>query len=407
MTERNHPALSRSLNLPLLTFYGLGTTIGAGIFVLVGKVAGRAGMAAPVSFLVASLLAAFTAFSFAELVARYPRSAGEAIYVREGFGSDRLALVVGLMVALSGVVSSATIINGSIGYLQEFVALPRVPGVVLMLALLTALALWGIGQSVTVAAIFTVLEIGGLLLVVWAAKGSLADLPTRGAELIPAADAAAWIGVTAGAMLAFYAFLGFEDLVNVAEESKDVTHTMPAAILLTLVVTTLLYLLVGTVSVLTVPPEELAQSGAPLAMVYERGAGGASGVVSGIAVFAVLNGALIQMIMASRVIYGLADQRELPGGLAWVHPRTRTPMVATGLVAGAILILALGFPLERLAETTSVIVLVVFTLVNLALVMIKRRGTPAPEGVRTYPIWIPAIGFAASAGFLALRFLWG
>jgi amino acid transporter len=407
MTERNHPALSRSLNLPLLTFYGLGTTIGAGIFVLVGKVAGRAGMAAPVSFLVASLLAAFTAFSFAELVARYPRSAGEAIYVREGFGSDRLALVVGLMVALSGVVSSATIINGSIGYLQEFVALPRVPGVVLMLALLTALALWGIGQSVTVAAIFTVLEIGGLLLVVWAAKGSLADLPTRGAELIPAADAAAWIGVTAGAMLAFYAFLGFEDLVNVAEESKDVTHTMPAAILLTLVVTTLLYLLVGTVSVLTVPPQELAQSGAPLAAVYERGAGGASGVVSGIAVFAVLNGALIQMIMASRVIYGLADQRELPGGLAWVHPRTRTPMVATGLVAGAILILALGFPLERLAETTSVIVLVVFTLVNLALVVIKRRGTPAPEGVRTYPIWIPAIGFAASAGFLALRFLWG
>jgi amino acid transporter len=407
MTERNHPALSRSLNLPLLTFYGLGTTIGAGIFVLVGRVAGRAGMAAPVSFLVASLLAAFTAFSFAELVARYPRSAGEAIYVREGFGSDRLALVVGLMVALSGVVSSATIINGSIGYLQEFVALPRVPGVVLMLALLTALALWGIGQSVTVAAIFTVLEIGGLLLVVWAAKGSLADLPTRGAELIPTADAAAWIGVTAGAMLAFYAFLGFEDLVNVAEESKDVTHTMPAAILLTLVVTTLLYLLVGTVSVLTVPPQELAQSGAPLAAVYERGAGGASGVVSGIAVFAVLNGALIQMIMASRVIYGLADQRELPGGLAWVHPRTRTPMVATGLVAGAILILALGFPLERLAETTSVIVLVVFTLVNLALVVIKRRGTPAPEGVRTYPIWIPAIGFAASAGFLALRFLWG
>jgi amino acid transporter len=407
MTEQKHPALSRRLNLPLLTFYGLGTTIGAGIFVLVGKVAGRAGMAAPVSFLVASLLAAFTAFSFAELVSRYPRSAGEAIYVREGFGSDRLALIVGLMVALSGVVSSAAIINGSIGYVQEFVALPRAPGVILMLALLTALALWGIGQSVTVAAIFTVVEIGGLMLVVWAAKGSLGDLPARGAELIPSADTAAWIGVVAGAMLAFYAFLGFEDLVNVAEESKDVTHTMPAAILLTLVVTTLLYLLIGTVSVLTVPPDELAQSGAPLAMVYERSTGAASNLISGIAVFAVLNGALIQMIMASRVIYGLADQKELPGVLAWVHPRTRTPMVATVLVAGAILILALGFPLEKLAETTSIIVLVVFALVNLALVMIKRRGTPAPDGVRTYPIWVPVIGFVASSGFLALRFLWG
>lgn len=407
MSEKSHPALRRRLNLPLLIFYGLGTTIGAGIFVLVGKVAGRAGMAAPVSFLVASLLAAFTAFSFAELVARYPRSAGEAIYVREGFGSHRLALVVGLMVALSGVVSSAAIVNGSVGYLQEFAALPRVPVVILMLALLAGLALWGIGESVTAAAIFTVLEIGGLLLVVWAAKGSLLELPVRGAELIPSADAAVWIGVTAGAMLAFYAFLGFEDLVNVAEEARDATHTMPAAILITLVATTLLYVLVSTVSVLTVPPVELAQSSAPLAFVYERSTGGASGIISGIAVFAVLNGALIQMIMASRVIYGLADQHELPGGLAWVHPRTRTPMVATGLVAGVILVLALGFPLERLAETTSVIVLIVFALVNLALVMIKRRGTPAPEGVRTYPIWVPAIGFAASAGFLALRFLWG
>jgi amino acid transporter len=407
MSEQSHPALNRRLNLPLLTFYGLGTTIGAGIFVLVGKVAGRAGMAAPVSFLVASLLAAFTAFSFAELVARYPRSAGEAIYVREGFGSHRLALIVGLMVALSGVVSSATIVNGSVGYLHEFVDIPRMLGVVVMLALLTALALWGIGESVTAAAIFTVLEIGGLMLVIWAAKDSFADLPARGVELIPPFEGLPWIGVTAGAMLAFYAFLGFEDLVNVAEESKDVTHTLPMAILLTLALTTLLYVLVATVSVLTVPPAELAQSSAPLAFVYERSTGGTSGIISGIAVFAVLNGALIQMIMASRVIYGLADQHELPGGLAWVHPRTRTPMVATGLVAAAILVLAVGFPLEHLAETTSVIVLVVFALVNLALVMIKRRGTPAPEGVRTYPTWIPTIGFAASTGFLALRFLWG
>lgn len=407
MIAQGHPALRRRLNLPLLTFYGLGTTIGAGIFVLVGRVAGHAGMAAPVSFLAASLLAAFTAFSFAELVARYPRSAGEAIYVREGFGSHRLALIVGLMVALAGVVSSATIVNGSVGYLQEFAAIPPTLGVVVMLALLTALALWGIGESVTAASLVTVLEIGGLMLVVWAAKDSFADLPARRMELIPAADSAAWIGVTAGAMLAFYAFLGFEDLVNVAEEAKDVTRTMPMAILLTLGVTTLLYALVATVSVLTVPPDELAQSSAPLALVYERSTGGPSGIVSGIAVFAVLNGALIQMIMASRVIYGLADQHELPAGLAWVHPRTRTPMAATGVVAGAILILALGFPLEHLAEATSVIVLVVFAMVNLALVAIKRRGTPAPAGVRTYPVWIPAIGFAASTGFLALRFLWG
>ncbi len=405
MTGRMHAPLSRRLNLPLLVLYGLGTTIGAGIFVLVGKVAGRAGMWAPVSFLAASLLAAFTAFSFAELVARYPRSAGEAIYVREGFRSHRLALAVGLMVALSGVVSSAAIVNGSVGYLNEFVALPHALGVLLILALLAALAAWGIGESVAAAAVFTVLEIGGLVLVIWAAKGSFADLPARAGELLPPLEGAAWIGVMAGAMLAFYAFLGFEDLVNVAEEAKDVTRTMPLAILLTLVVTTLFYVLVSLAAVLTVSPAELAESAAPLAMIYERGTGGGSGAVSAIAVFAVLNGALIQMIMASRVIYGLADQGELPAALAWVHPRRRTPLVATALVAGVILALALFFPLERLAETTSVIVLIVFALVNLALVLIKRRGTPPPESVRTFPIWIPAVGFAVSTAFLALQLL--
>lgn len=400
-----HVPLSRRLNLPLLTLYGIGTTIGAGIFVLVGKVAGRAGMWAPVSFLAASLLAAITAFSFAELVSRYPRSAGEAIYVREGFRSHRLALVVGLMVALSGIVSSATIVVGAIGYINEFIPMPHALGVVLMLGLLTGLAAWGIGESVTAASVFTVLEIAGLVLVVWVARGSFGVLPARFGELLPPAEGAAWIAIMAGAMLAFYAFLGFEDLVNVAEEAKDVTRTMPLAIFLTLFVTALLYILVSVAAVLTVAPAELAESGAPLALIYERGSGGGSGVVSAIAVFAVLNGALIQMIMASRVIYGLADQGELPAGLAWVHPRLHTPLVATVLIAGVILVLALGFPLERLAESTSVIVLVVFTLVNLALVRIKRRGDPAPPGVRVYPLWVPVVGATISAGFLAAQLL--
>jgi len=405
MTGRMHIPLSRRLNLPLLTLYGLGTTIGAGIFVLIGKVAGRAGMWAPVSFLVASMLAAFTAFSFAELVARYPHSAGEAIYVREGLSSHRLALLVGLMVASSGIVSSATIVVGAIGYINEFVPMPHVPGVVLVLALLTGFAVWGIGESVTAASVFTVLEIGGLILVVWVARSSLGDLPARAGELLPPLDGAAWISVMAGAMLAFYAFLGFEDLVNVAEETEDVTRTMPLAILLTLSVTAILYVLVALVAVLTVTPTELAESGAPLALIYERGASGDAHVVSAIAVFAVLNGALIQMIMASRVIYGLADLGELPGVLAWVHPRLHTPLIATGVIAAAILVLALGFPLERLAEATSAIVLIVFSLVNLALVLIKHRQIPAPAGARVYPVWVPVAGFVVSTVFLAVQLL--
>lgn len=406
MSEQGHPALSRRLNLPLLTLYGLGTTIGAGIFVLVGKVAGRAGMAAPVSFLVATLLAAVTAFSFAELASRYPRSAGEAIYVREGFGSHKLALLVGLMVVLSGVVSSATIVTGSVGYLQEFVDLSRIIAVLLVVSLLAGLALWGIGESVTAAGIFTILEIGGLLLVVWGASESLGALPARATELIPPLEGAAWIGIVGGAMLAFYAFLGFEDMVNVAEEVRDVTRTMPVAIMLTLGTSALLYALVATVSVLTVPPAELAASGAPLALVHERSTGGSATLITGIAIFAVLNGALIQIIMASRVIYGLADQGELPRVFSRVNQRTRTPVPATLLVAAIVLGLALFLPLEQLAEATSAIVLIVFALVNLALVLIKRRGGPPPAGVRAWPAWIPVAGFAVSAGFLALRLLW-
>lgn len=405
MTEPVHVPLSRRLNLPLLVFYGLGTTIGAGIFVLVGKVAGRAGMWAPVSFLAASLLAALSALSFAELVARHPHSAGEAVYVREGLQSHRLALAVGLMVALAGVVSSATIVNGSVGYINAFVRLSQGPGIVLVVALLATLATWGIRESVVAASVFTVLEVGGLVLVVWAAREGLGDLPARAGELLPPLQGGAWIAVMAGAMLAFYAFLGFEDLVNVAEEAKDVARTMPMAILLTLIISTLLYVLVALAAVLTVAPAELADSDAPLALIYARATGGGARVISAIAIFAVLNGALIQIIMASRVVYGLATMGELPAGLAWVHPRLRTPVVATGLIAAAVLALALVFPLESLAETTSAIILVVFALVNLSLVAIKRRGDPAPPRVRVYPIWIPGGGFIVSLGFLALQLL--
>ncbi len=399
-----HVPLRRRLGLPLLVLYGLGTTIGAGIFVLVGKIAGHAGMWAPVSFLVAALLAGFTAFSFAELVGRHPKSAGEAIYVREGFASETLGLVVGLMVAVSGIVSAATIVNGAVGYLQQFVAVPGPLAQVGMVLLLAALCAWGIGESVTAAAVFTVLEVGALVLVIWSASGSLATIPSRLDELLPPFEGMAWTGILAGAMLAFYAFLGFEDLVNVAEETRDVVRTMPAAIFLTLGVTAALYGLVALAAVLTVPPPELAASEAPLALIYQRG-GGEPRMIGGIAVVAVLNGALIQMIMGSRVLFGLADQGWLPRALARVHPRTQTPLVVTGVVAAVVLALAMFFPLERLAEVTSTIVLLVFVMVNLSLVLIRRRGTPAPAGVRTWPIWIPATGAVVSLAFLLAQLL--
>ncbi len=394
--------LRRSLNLPMVILYGLGTTIGAGIYALTGEVSGLAGMYAGVAFLVASLLAAATAFSFAELCARFPRSAGEAEYVRQGFRSPALSVAVGLLVVLSGSVSCAALANGFVGYFAVFVDAGRELTIVSLVVALGLVAALGIRASVLAAGLITLLEIGGLAAVFWVAHGSLGELPERWPELVPPADLPVWGNIFGAAVLAFYAFLGFEDMVNVAEEVRNVRRALPLAIIVTLVVTTLLYVATAVVAVLSVPPAELAESGAPLVLVYERASGGSGAVMGVIGVLAMLNGALIQVIMASRVLYGLADRRALPQLLASVHPRTQTPVVATALVTLGICVLAVWFPLAPLAEATSVMTLSIFALVNLSLWRVKRRE-PHPADVQVYPLWVPGFGFSVSLGFVAFE----
>ncbi|MCW8861787.1 MAG: amino acid permease [Rhodospirillales bacterium] len=398
--------LKRSLSLPLITLYGLGTTIGAGIYVLVGKMAGEAGMLSPVSFLIGALLVAGTALSFAELSARLPKSAGPALYVHTGFGSSRLALIVGMMVIAAGTVSSAAIANGFVGYFNEFYDAPRWALLVIVIATLGLIAAWGITQSVGIAALVTLMEIGGLLVIIWAASDSFADLPDRLGEFVPRMDGAILYGVFAGAILSFYAFIGFEDMVNVAEEVKDAERNLPRAIILTLVITTVLYMALALAAVLAVPPAELAKSDAPLALVFRRGSGLSSSFISAVAMVSVLNGALIQVIMASRMIYGLSSEGWLPSSLSRVNPITRTPVIATTLVIAAVMALALWLPLVTLAKITSLVMLMIFALVNAALVLIKRRETAPPPSIH-FPLWVPAAGFIVStlaAAFQAIEF---
>jgi len=400
--KRPHTELKRSISLPLLTLYGLGTTVGAGIYVLIGEVAGLAGVWAPVSFLVAALLAAPTAFSFGELSARYPRSAGEAVYVSAGFGAPWLATFVGLLVALVGISSSAAIANGFVGYARHFIDLPAGAIITILVILLGAIAAWGVTESVALAALVTVIEIGGLLLVIWVGAASGVDVSVvhdTGTSL----DWAVASGVLAGAILAFYAFLGFEDMVNLAEEVRDAPRIMPTAITVTLVVTGLLYVAIATVAVRVVPLETLAGAEAPLALVYSRATGGSANLISAIGAVAVINGALIQIIMASRVLYGLSNQGWLPAIFASLHPRTRTPVVATAFVSALVLALALALTLVRLAELTSTITLIIFALVNLALMRVKARAAP-PEGIKVIPYWVPSVGFVVSSGFALYQF---
>jgi amino acid transporter len=392
--------LKRSLSLPLVTLYGVGTTIGAGIFVLVGKVAGAALIYAPVSFLLAAVLAGFSAFAFAELSARYPQSAGEAVYVYQGLGSRRLALAVGLLVVLAGVVSCATIANGFVGYVKLFIGLPDAVVLVAVVAVLGLIAAWGIAESVMLAALITLLEIGALVVVIWVGRDSLAELPARLPELIPPLSGGVWLGIVSGAVLAFYAFIGFEDMVNVAEEVKDVRRTLPRAIILTLVITTLIYLALTVVAVLALPVQELSASEAPVALIFERASGSSAAVISVIAIVAVLNGALVQVIMASRVL--LSARAWLPEVLARVNPVTHTPIVATVLVTALTLAFALTLPLVTLAQATSFVTLVIFAAINLALWRIKGRGA-APPGIRVYPRWICLCGFLASLGLASFQ----
>lgn len=397
------PTLKRNLSLPTITLYGLGTTIGAGIYVLVGKVAGSAGMYAPFSFLVASLLAGLTVLSFAEFASRLPKSAGEAIYVHQAFPTRILALIVGLGVAFAGLISSAAISHGFVGYLHEFVEVPDWLAIGLLVVALGAVAAWGITESATIAVIATVIEIGGLLVAIWSGYENLADIPARMTELLPPFEAAAWGGIMAGSILAFYAFIGFEDMVNVAEEVRDVERTMPRAVILTLVISAAFYLALALVAVLSLPLDELAASEAPIAALIERKAPGLSKAISVVAIIAVLNGALVQTVMAARVLYGLSTQGWLPRILSSVHPVTRTPLLATAIVAGVILVFALWLPLVRLAEITSYLMLAIFALVNLALWRVKQRDPPPPLGTFTVPIWVPATGFLACAGIIVFR----
>jgi len=396
-------ALKRSLSLPLLVLYGLGTTIGAGIYALLGELAGVSGYMAPASFLLASFMAALTAASFAELSGRFPHCAGAALYVKEAFNSERLSVLVGLLVILAGLVSASALVIAFASSLNSFFELNTMLTIVIVSLLLGSIAAWGIAESVFIAALITVIEIGGLVLVIIVSHSSFAELPSRINEFLPSFDNASWGAIYSGSLLAFYAFIGFEDMVDVAEEVKDVKRNLPKAILLTLGITTLLYMVIMLAAVLTMPPQDLAASATPLAHLFEHYTG-SKGLIAIIGMFAIINGALIQMIMASRVLYGLSSRNLLPHFLSKVNSHTRTPHIATLLVTLVVLILAVTGQLATLAEMTSFIILLVFSLVNLSLLRIKRLTPLTPDSI-SFPIWVPAVGFLVCSGFVLAELL--
>jgi len=395
--------LKRSLTLLLAVLYGLGVTIGAGIYVLVGIAAERSGMHAPLAFVLAALVMSFSAASFAELGTRMPVSASEAAYVQKAFKRPWLSLSMGLLVVLTATISAATISVGSAGYLGVFVAMPPPLIITLVVLSMGLVASLSTRQSVTLASIMTLIELGGLVLIIAAGFGAGSGVVTRLPEILPnPGDIAVWVGLSGTTLIAVFAFIGFEHLINVAEEMKNPSRTLPWALFLTLGLTALVYALVVWVAVVAVPPEELATSAAPLAMVFERLTGMPLKTMSFIAVIATLNGIIVHVIMISRVLYGLATQGNLPKILTHLNARTGTPLLATAIGVAAILALALSVPLAGLADLTSRFTLVIFAIINVTLIRIKSVESAPPAQIFVCPMWVPVAGFVSSVGLLLL-----
>ena len=385
--------LKRALGLPLVTLYGLGNILGAGIYVLVGKVAGEAGSGTLLSFLLAMTIAGLTAFSYMELAGRYPASASVSVYLHKAFGKRWLSVGIGFAMIVAGITSASALAKGFAGYLSQIIVLPEALAAIALLIVIGFIAVKGIGESATTAALFTLVEIAGLALIIFVGRNSLVNFsPSQALQIDPLFG---FSGIVGGAFLAFYAFIGFEDMVNVAEETKKPQRTMPLAILISLLLSTGLYLLVAYVATSLIAPDDLARSSAPLALVFSRATGQSAIFITLIGISAAINGVIVQIIMGSRILYGLANQGWIDKRYARVNQKTQTPVVATAVIVGCMIAGAILLPLVSLAKLTSLVVLSIFCLVNLALIKIKRHNK-THKGIITVPMVVPVLGASST-----------
>jgi amino acid transporter len=399
---QQRPTLRRALGVWWLVFYGVGVTIGAGIFALIGEIVVLAGDYAPLSFLLAGVIALFTGLSYAVLSSVYPRAAGEALYVRAGLGewAGRLA---GLGLVFAAITSSAVISLSFARYLGTLIDVPEQLSVVGVLVSLGVIAWIGVRESVGFAALITVLETGTLLVIILAGLPQLSGEGVLARFAVLPADGAVWMTSLSGAFLAFFAFIGFEDIVNMAEETEKPESTIPAAVVLTLGITVAIYLVVAVIAAAFPDRDALAASKAPLALLFERTTGIAGAPVAAIASIAMINGILVQIIMASRVLYGMATEGMIPGRIARLDAKRQTPVIAIAMVVIAIIAFTLLVPFLSLAELTSLVILAVFAAVNLSLFLIGRTADSHAR-LRRWRWW-GAIGALISAGLIFAQVL--
>ncbi len=383
-----HVGLRRTLTLGPLLFYGLAVIVGAGIYVAIAAVIARAGPSAPLSFLLAGIAAGMTGLSYAELSSRFPEASGAAAYVREGFGSDRAAQVTGIALTLAVAIAAASIASGAVHYLSVLSALPPMALISLLVTAFTLLAMVGVRESTGFAAAIGAIEILGLVV---AAGIGFASAPTIDIMAVWPWSFTAWQSVVAGAFIAFFAFIGFESLANMAEETKNPSRTVPYSIVGAVVISTLLYVSVAAALVFA------GRGGqSPLIDLFQ---GAYAAIFAAIGALAIANGVLVQIMMLARLFYGMAKRGQLPAVFGRVHPRTRIPIAATAIAGAIVLATALLMPFERLLTIANALTLGIFAAVNFALWRIQRRY-PAGENVFSVPRWVPPTGALLSIGLI-------
>ncbi len=395
--------LHRGISPRMLTLFIIGDVIGGGIYALVGVIAGEVGGAMWAPFLLAFLLAMLTAGAYAELISKYPRAGGAAVFVQRAYRSNALAFVAGVAVLCSGLTSAASLATAFGGnYFQELVSAPQLLVSLLFVGVVALVNLRGVTESVRVNLAFTLIEVVGLLLIVGIALsvifgGSGEADPSRALDF--KAGDTVFALVLSGAALAFYAFVGFEDSANMAEEVQDPSRAYPKALLTGLLVAGAIYMLVTITTAMVVSTDTLLGSdGAPLLEVVRVGGGVPLDLFAVIGLFAVANGALINLMMASRLLYGMGRSNLVPAAFSRVHQTRRTPWVAIAFTTVLCGVLIATGTVADLAATTSLLLMLVFTLVNVAVLLLRRESVDHDHF--RIPTVIPVAGAAVCLALL-------
>lgn len=396
--------LKRHMGLFHLTMYGVGIIIGAGIYVLIGEAAVFAGNSVWISFLLGMIAAVFAGLSYSELTALFPKAAAEYTFVKHAFKNNFLAFIIGWLTAITSMITAATVSLGFGGYFTQFIDLPITVSAILLIGVLSVVNFIGIKESAWANTIFAIITIGGLALIIFLGMSFETTEPVDYFE-----NPNGMTGIILAFILIFFAFIGFEDMANIAEEVKRPQKTLPRAIILAVVISGIIYILVSLSVVRVINWEELGQSAAPLAAVAERSLGMQGNIIlSGIALFATASTVLITLVAGSRMLYGMANHKSVPVFLGKIHSKTKTPWIAIIIILITSMVFTFIGDIVIVANITVFAVVITFAMINLSVIVLRyteselERPFKVPCNIGRFPI-LPLVGLGVTM-FMAIQF---